>query len=257
VLFTAKGDWAQRIREFIDPTRFQAVFHNFDDPALALNRFDIIVPLELQDYEALRWRHRQGTNYLMPDEKTIALAHDKIRFNDFLMANGFGRFVPQIYNGEVAYPFVYKKRQGSWGLDADIIHTPQEKEAFEAQTGTSVYFKQEYVGGRIEYVTHAFAVKGRPRYFLTYEHGFDNDYFIKGKKAHYITHREIKTPFLDVFSAILKKLDYTGTACFNFKIVNGVPKFFEMNPRYGATLTLEVNAYLDIYMNALESMAVT
>jgi len=39
--------------------------------------------------------------------------------------------------------------------------------------------------------------------------------------------------------------------------VNGVPKFFEMNPRYGATLTLEVNAYLDIYMNALESMAVT
>jgi len=160
VLFTAKGDWAQRIREFIDPARFQAVFHNFDDPALALNRFDIIVPLELLDYEALRRRHRGGTNYLMPDEKTIALAHDKIRFNDFLMANGFGRFVPQIYNGEVAYPFVYKKRQGSWGLDADIIHTPQEKEAFEAQTGTSVYFKQEYVGGRIEYVTHAFAVKG-------------------------------------------------------------------------------------------------
>ncbi|HXQ15763.1 MAG TPA: hypothetical protein VN814_14185 [Caulobacteraceae bacterium] len=50
---------------------------------------------------------------------------------------------------------------------------------------------------------------------------------------------------------ILSALDYQGTACFNYKVVDGKPLIFEINPRYGASLSVDVTGYVDAYFGAL------
>ena len=181
----------------------------------------------------------------------MALCDDKIQRDGFLRFNGFDEFAPKIYNGSITYPFIYKKRQDEWGAHSRIIKSAEEKAKFESVIMPDAYFKQEYARGYVEYVTHMLVPKGRPRYVLTYEHGFDSEYFIKGKWDNFISHREVDTPCPDVLTSILETLNYTGTCCFNYKYADSVPKIFEMNPRYGATLTFEINAYLDAYMDAL------
>jgi predicted ATP-grasp superfamily ATP-dependent carboligase len=49
----------------------------------------------------------------------------------------------------------------------------------------------------------------------------------------------------------LQAFDYSGTSCFNYKIADGRPKLFEINPRPGGSLRLDLNAYLDAYLAAL------
>ncbi|HSZ74429.1 MAG TPA: hypothetical protein VK779_06395 [Rhizomicrobium sp.] len=252
ILFAPKPEWVDPIQTRLNPAKFQGFFREFDDSAVSLDNFDCVVPLRLGDYDLLRAKpEKSAPKFLIPDEAVVALAHDKSQWNDFLQHSGFGEFVPEIYNGHVSYPFIYKKRQDDWGFNSRIIYSPEEMITFEKAIAREDYFKQEYVSGKTEYVTHILAVDGKVRYALCYEHGFDSDYFIKGKWANYTSWRELETPFMDIFVSILEKLNYTGTCCFNFKIANGIPKIFEMNPRYGWTLTLEINAYLDAYLDAL------
>jgi predicted ATP-grasp superfamily ATP-dependent carboligase len=56
---------------------------------------------------------------------------------------------------------------------------------------------------------------------------------------------------VDLFSQILERLSYEGTACFDYKVVDGKPLVFEINPRYGGSLSGDVTAYLDAYVDAL------
>jgi hypothetical protein len=256
ILFGLKEDWAVPIGQNLDAARFRANFREFNDRQLAFRNFDCVVPLRLTDYWPLRNRGGRG-NYLIPGHEIVALSTDKCRMNAYLQQNGFGEFVPEIYGDKVTYPFIYKKHKDEWGLHSRIVRTPEEMAGLEPPAPGEVRFKQEYVVGHIEYVTHMLAVDGEPRYTLTFEHGFDSDHFIKGRWAHYISHVEVETPIMDVLGGILKSLHYTGTCCFNYKFANGVPKIFEMNPRYGATLTERINDYLEIYMDALESECVT
>lgn len=59
-------------------------------------------------------------------------------------------------------------------------------------------------------------------------------------------------PAFVVFADMLKNLGYTGTCCFNFKMVAGQFLIFETNPRFGASLCPDINAYLAAYLRALE-----
>ncbi|HEY5239692.1 MAG TPA: hypothetical protein VIJ62_15020 [Rhizomicrobium sp.] len=242
----------QKIQAAANPAKFGPEFREFNDPEVQFRDYDYVVPVQLRDYGPLWRRHAGGpVNFLIPNPGVVAMCDDKIQWDGFLRFNGFDEFAPCMYNGTVSYPFIYKKRQDEWGAHSRIIHSLEEKEKLETIIVRDDYFKQEYVSGRIEYVTHVLAVKGKPYYMLTYEHGFDTEYFIKGKWANFSTHREVETPCTDVLCSILETLNYTGTCCFNYKYADGVPKIFEMNPRYGATLTLTINDYLDAYVNAL------
>ena len=49
----------------------------------------------------------------------------------------------------------------------------------------------------------------------------------------------------------MRDLDYTGTCCINYKLADGVPMLFEINPRFGATLCADINPYLDAYLASL------
>ncbi len=96
-------------------------------------------------------------------------------------------------------------------------------------------------------------MRGKPLFDTTVEFAFDSDHYVRGVQNDPISIGKIETPFRDVFAAVLQALDYSGTSCFNYKIADGKPKLFEINPRAGGSLRLDLNAYLDACIAALEA----
>jgi len=45
---------------------------------------------------------------------------------------------------------------------------------------------------------------------------------------------------------------YTGCACFNYKLIEGTPAIFEINPRVGGSFSRVADDYLSGYLAAIE-----
>jgi len=57
-----------------------------------------------------------------------------------------------------------------------------------------------------------------------------------------------ETPARDLWERMLLAIGFTdGTACIDYRLVDGVPQLFEINPRFGASLANRVAPYLDAY----------
>jgi carbamoylphosphate synthase large subunit len=44
-----------------------------------------------------------------------------------------------------------------------------------------------------------------------------------------------------IFESIIKHLNYSGPCNIDFKLINGTPKIFEINPRLGGSLMVSEN----------------
>ena len=249
ILFADKEDWVAPVRERVDAARFEAVFRDFHDPALAFDEYDAVVPLRLSDYAPMRLK--PAASFLIPAKQAVQTAHDKQRFNAFLAAHGFGALVPTVYGEAVDYPFIYKKHHDQAGINSKVIRSPEERAAFEATIDTGEYYRQRYVGGRTEYTTHLLGRGGDVAFDATVRFTFDEDFYVRGVHREARRTDKIATPFRETFAAILAALDYQGTSCFNYKIEDGKPLIFEVNPRAGGSLRLELDAYLDAYLALL------
>ncbi len=239
------------ILKALDARRYRATFATVDHVAADLTAFDCIVPLELPVYDGLRL-FGDPTNALIPAADHVALMHDKQRFTEFMETIGYGNFVPRLLAEEEKFPFIYKKKIDEWGVNSQIIRSEGERRAFEATIDPAEYFRQEYVSGRSEYVTHMLALNGRVYFDSSFAFTFDQDHFVKGKHFKEKGVARIETQFCALFGKILSDLHYTGTCCFNFKIDGGEPKIFEINPRYGGSLRRDINAYLEALLMVLE-----
>lgn len=248
ILFADKNDWRAPVRERLDPARFEPHFRDFQDEMLDFWDFDAIVPLRLSDYAPMRLRPAPAM--LIPDDRIVQVMHDKMRFNTFLGSHGFAALVPQVYDEAVAYPFIYKKHHDRAGVNSKIIRSPDERAAFEADIDKAEYYRQRYVGGLNEYTTHVLCVGGRAVFDASVAFTFDTDHFVRGVNHEARSVDRIASPFPDVFACIVEALGYTGTCCFNYKIEDGRPLIFEVNPRVGASLRLDLNPYLDAYLTA-------
>src|SRR6201999_3802300 len=110
-------------------------FVDFQDTALSFDGFDAVVPLRLSDYAPMR--ARPGGAFLIPDKRAVQTMHDKLRFNEFLDANGFGDLVPAVYSDAVEYPFIYKKHHDQAGIYSAVIETEAQRAEFERGIHTS------------------------------------------------------------------------------------------------------------------------
>ena len=246
ILFSQKDDWVEPVRERLDGARFAHAFENLNEADLST--FDCIVPLYLKDYGALRGREHHA-NFLIPSRMAVDVTDDKPRFNAWLKTSGYGELVPDIRDDD--YPFVYKKRRDRAGRNSHVVHSREEQRALEMAIDVRDYFKQRYVRGRKEYTSHFLVVRGKIAFDSTVEFTFHDEFFIRGIREPDNTITKIDTPFLPVFAEILETLDYNGTCCFNYKIEEGRPLIFEINPRAGGSLRLDLNAYLDAHLKAL------
>ncbi len=242
---------SSRYGDRLDRTRFEPVFGNFRDANLPFADFDCVVPLRLADYPPLRAHQGQRINALIPSRPVVDLTDDKPRFNAFLADNRFGHLVPDLDDGVVTYPFIYKKRRDRAGQNSRIIFSPDELADFESGIDKGDYFRQRYVGGGREYTTHFLAVNGRTVFDTTVEFSFDEAHYVRGIHFEPTATTKVDTPFIAVFGEIVAALGYNGTCCFNYKIEQDAPIIFEVNPRCGGSLRLDLDAYIDAYLTAL------
>jgi hypothetical protein len=249
IAFGQMPTWEEDIRRHLD-TRYAASF--VDLSQAKLENFDAVIPLQLVHYSQLESSSGfVGSKFFRPSRRVIALCDDKLALSQFLIAEGFGDFVPPLRSSGAPYPYVWKKRRGWWGSHCEIVKGPEDECSLDLTDDE--WFAQDFMPGEVEFGTHMLRAGGQIRYASTFAHMMPKPMMVKG--AYGTEVRSIYAPgchFLDTFSAMLERLKFEGTACIDYKVVNGKPMIFEINPRFGGSLCKDITAYVDAYVDALE-----
>jgi hypothetical protein len=196
-----------------------------------------------------------GSKFHHPSSRVVDLCDDKLKLAQFLVEEGFADIVPPLRAAGAPYPYVWKKRQGWWGIHCHIVKGPQDESDLDLNDRD--WFSQKFVPGEVEFATHILRVRGEIRYSSTFVHRMANASLVNGVKASPLHSGFIRgCLYLDLFSEILARLDFEGTACIDYKVVNGRPVIFEINPRFGGSLCADITAYLDAYAGSLEARPV-
>ncbi len=249
ILFSTKKDWEKSIRKTI--RGYVPFFYDLNE--VNPKHFDLVIPLTLFatkyiNENALSFNRQQ---VLVPSNHCIDLCHDKERFQLFLVKHGFGQFAPQI-NQDFGYPYLLKCKTGQWGMGISIIDSPQSEKMLINEIASEDYFKQEYVEGQDEYTAHVIINEKRIVFLRTLKFTFQDKYFVKGQQFKHASKEEVDhSQFKKLFEDILIKVGYQGICCFNYKITKGKLSIFELNPRYGGSLTHFINEALIAYKGIL------
>jgi predicted ATP-grasp superfamily ATP-dependent carboligase len=252
IAFGAMPFWEQAIRDNLAP-RYQPSF--VDLAEVDPDDYDAVVPLQLMHYAPLeRFADLLGRKFLHPSAATVALCDDKRALAEFLIANGFGDHVPQLRSAGPPYPYVWKRRRGWWGEHTYIVKNPADEEALDLKD--SDWFAQQVIPGNVEFATHLLRVGGAIKYVSTFVHLMASPLVVQGARQVALRSTLVRgCEHLAVFSAMLERLGFAGTACIDYKIVDGKPVVFEINPRFGASLCADVTAYVDAYVGALAPLS--
>lgn len=193
-----------------------------------------------------------GERYLAPDWETVRLAHDKLLFNRWLVRAGFGAAVPRFGRWQ-RYPFLVKKRCAAGGEHIHMIHNRSDLARCRTTCPGGEYFRQAWVPGQVEYTAHVLH-DGGVRYARTVRFEAGAEPCLRGVQTQStgsvrMELGEAGCP--DPISGILRRLRFRGACCFNYKLVRGQPQIFEMNPRVGGSLQLDINAWLEALLALL------
>ena len=248
VAFSAMDDWSASIRANLD-ARYAPTF--VDLATANLDAFDMVVPLRRRDGEALARRPDLfGRKFFHPSARTSALCHDKLALARFLIAEGYAAFIPSLRAPGPPYPYVWKRRQGASGRDCHIVNGPDAELGLDL--ADDAWFAQSLAVGEMEYATHVLRTGGQIRYISTVTYDMAAPALVRGEHAaprRMMLQRGSRHQ--DLFGDILGKLDYEGAACFNYKLADDAPRIFEINPRFGGSLVMDVTAFVDAYRAAL------
>jgi hypothetical protein len=178
IAFSQNADWEPYIRKGFASWPIEIVFAKL--PELALDDFDLVVPLELTD---TRWLAAQDFNERnpipVPPVEVIDLCDDKLAFDKALAAMGLGSHAA--LRNSTAYPYVLKPRRGAGSIGTHIVHREVDEQSLSTQLHDRDYFTQRLIPGCKEYATHINFIDGRVVSELTVEYVFETAQSIKGK----------------------------------------------------------------------------
>jgi hypothetical protein len=234
ILYSEKEWWDHLIQKGPLASRYNATFSKFEN--CNFYNYDIIVPLTIPDLEICIDRREQMVNSMIPvpSQESYTICNDKRLFNDFMLSNNYSEYVP----GELMveqFPFMLKKIMDECGENTFIIENIRDLEMRKEQYESLDYFTQNIIPGKKEYATHILIKDGKIVNALTIVYIFKTNCYVKGKD-HYICRMVAHNRHLDLFENILHSMQYNGLCCVNYKEQNGVPKIFEINPRFGGSL---------------------
>lgn len=249
ILMGEPVNWRLWADDSTDGSRYAVTYADF--AAADFAQFDAIVPLTFDNYRHLeKIPELRGRKYFCPDKTVVSLCDDKLFFARYLEAQGFGQNLPRLRKPGPPYPYVWKRRIGTWGEHCRVVRGPEDESAVDP--ADSAWFAQDVVSGRNEFATHMLRVGGRLRYAATVRYDMPADEAILGAWAAPLKrHVSSGSAHMALFSNILALLGYEGTACFDYKVKNGIPRIFELNPRAGFSLATDLTRYLDAYLGAL------
>ena len=252
ICFGPNDNWVGDITKAIDHASFG--FQFCDLHLVNFTDFDCIVPLSVFDYDALQKNSVfNGKKFWCTAPNVVDICSDKLLLNRWLLGREFAELVPplrQSTGGE--FPYIVKKRRDVWGQNSFIVRNSEDERAMAATILSPEYFCQKYISGSEEFALHILMVNGEVAYARTVKHKIGRNYYVFGQnvraKRSILVH---ENEHIVVFLRMLANLDYTGTCCIDYKIDNGLPMLLEVNPRFGASLTLDINNYLEAYLRTL------
>lgn len=213
---------------------------------------DVVMPLTLADYDVMRANPLFRGKGLFPSLEAAEICADKQRFRDWFST----RFDPEYLPGQTGETAccIAKRRRGGWGVGSYLIENG-ERAALEAVRSDATMLLEDYVPGKREYAFHLLFDQGRALFAAkaTYDH--DRDYYVQGRDYHRpatdVAHvDQVPEIFLDILAA----LDYSGTACIDYKLdEHGRVKILEVNPRFGASLLRLAGSYAATYSEYVRS----
>lgn len=252
ILFGPKQDWAAGIARNLDCDAFACRFANLGASDFA--DFDAVVPLRHLDYTDLRAQQEwAGRKFLAPPEHLIRLCHDKLALNRFLLGTRHAALVPRILDpGETLYPCILMRREDFWGQNSHLIRGPEDVRRLGPLLEDPAYFRQAYIPGAEERATHILARDGAVLFRRTVIAEVAPGPYVMGRQAAPQHRRFAEDAAGDAaLDALIATLGYTGTCCIDYKVEDRAVRLFEVNPRFGWSLQLDINAYLRAYLAAL------
>lgn len=189
----------------------------------------IIYMKEQHLYELLN----NGISDNLPTLEVLEILNDKLKFHHFMTNNHLEEYCPKLYNKDSEFEIaIVKKRIGEFGEGYYVVQ--QNNEILHSND----CLVEEYIKDNKEYVTHVLAKDGQIVTLITYEYTMYKSNYIKSAlirelKTHHVLLEEEN---INIFSKIIKLLNYSGFCCFNYKIINNIIKIFEINPRIGGSL---------------------
>lgn len=198
--------------------------------------FDLVVPLSAEALLAVAADEplRRRNPLPIPDPAAVNLCEDKASFNRRLRELGFGRHIPDDARPG-CYPYILKRRVDSASRNIFRIDGPADEYTHRERIASTYYLRQELVLGETEYAAHLLVVRGRVRRAITLSFRMEADRAIKGRD-HVKIARRCHARHLDLFESMLNAIGFEGLCCVNYKVRDGVPMVFEINPRFGFTL---------------------
>lgn len=205
-------------------------------------RQSIVVPLTrraLQNFPRLWWN-------LAPSRFAHGTCADKLRFDRFMRSAGMAGMLPASWRraGESRFPCVIKRlnKDGSFGVK--VVWSMAELQAALAAPpfrNRPLLF-QELIGGLVDHATHAVAVNGKIVWRVTYAYDIDPVSRVQTSDAFPGRRRiEASVEVLAAFEQMLAALGYSGPVSFDWRPRGEGIVLFEINPRFGGSLMLDIN----------------
>lgn len=226
--------WARRIVNSFRGTGHEIFFRSF--PEENLNDYDLVVPIAIRHLKFLA-----ASPHLLPDHpipvtrmEVLDLCDNKYELNEALSANGFEKYLPKM-GRPLPYPYILKKRIDEWGRNIHTITDAQKEQGLSHLIDDPEYLCQQFIPGPNEYATHMVIRDGRLVRSLNVRYGFTTDMPVKGPDTE-ILKSICPCPYLEVFTDALRSISFEGLCNVNYKVANGQPYIFEINPRFGGSL---------------------
>jgi len=253
ILFGEKREWIRPLRNQLEQGGFSFAMASLSD--VDVEAYDAVVPLTRVDRKLLQSMMDRGKRprAILAPASSEMLCHDKLAFNERLNEAGLGSCIPpllhEIPTDDGAYPIILKKRRDEWGRNSRIVLSRSSISAFDPDAE----FLQTYVAGSEEYATHILMRAGAPAFHATVRYLMEPMPHVKGAFVKPWDRVWLdQTPFLDLFVRVLDCVGFhDGTCCIDYRLHNGTPMIFEVNPRFGASLSRKIVPYIKSYLELL------
>ena len=137
---------------------------------------------------------------------------------------------------KLAFPYLLKKKSDEWAVNCHVIANAEQERNLGKLLDDPAYFRQAFVPGRSEYTTHILMRERKVVAAISLKFVFAKDLHTKGRACAASYSKVCRSRHLDLFAAILRSIGFEGICCVNYKLVDGRPAIFEINPRFGASL---------------------
>jgi len=234
ILFSDKGSHRNNIiaRSFAG-TGVSIAFSDFNNDT-DFTAYNIVVPMSVQHLLVCHKKQDFINQSVipLPSLEAIRVCDNKKLFSDTLRLKGLGTFVP---DSSSTYPYILKKQTGEYSSDTYIIKNQSDEINVDTLISAPDYFTQALIPGIHEYAAHIVFKNGQITAMITVRYTYNRSVYLQGAEQH-ITKEVTFSRFRDEFTQILNTIEFEGLCCVDYKIIDGKPKIFEINPRFGGSL---------------------